>query len=166
MRRSIMALTVLAGAATFSLAAPVSAFASTGDNVTASPKVVEPGDTVTLSTSVCKLKSTNQEAHVTTDPIKGKTFTIELENGTGKFTVPNNAPNGTVEFEGTCEKSGEHLEGRFVVSNEPEGAMKTGSGGAVSGMNMAETISGGALAAAAAAGGVMALRRRRANGEA
>lgn len=159
MRRSLVALATVAGAAAFALAAPASAFAGSEGEIEVSPRVVEPGDTIMLSSEAC-----HHEAHVwiTVDGVK---YAIELEKKTsegvtGWFRVPRDADHGWYEVEGTCERSGRPLEGHFRVSHEPEGGPSTGAGGSVTGMNVSEAAGGATLTAAAAAGGVFLLRRR------
>jgi hypothetical protein len=159
MRRSLVALATVAGAAAFGLAAPASAFASSAGEIEVSPRVAEPGDTITLSTEACR-----GEAHVWV-VVDGVKHRIELEKKTsegitGWFRVPRDADKGRYEVEGTCERTGRALEGHFRVSNEPEGGPSTGAGGSVSGTSVTETAGGAALAATAAAGGVVLLRRR------
>ena len=165
MRRSLVALATLAGAAAIGLVAPTSAFAGSEGQIEASPRVVEPGGTVTLSSEACR-----GEAHVWV-VVDGVKHAIELEKRTGEgvtgwFRVPRDADQGRYEVEGTCDRTGRALEGHFRVSNEPEGGPSTGAGGSVTRMNTAETAGGGALAAAAAAGGVILLRRRGITGRA
>jgi hypothetical protein len=159
MRRSLVALATAAGAAAFALAAPATAFAGSEGQIEVSPRVVEPGDTITLSSEACR-----SEAHVwvTVDGVK---HAIELEKKTsegvtGWFRVPRDADQGWYEVEGTCQRTGKSLEGRFKVSNEPEGGPSTGAGGSISGMNVSEAAGGATLTAAAAAAGVFLLRRR------
>jgi hypothetical protein len=165
MRRSLVALAALGGAAAFGLAAPASAFASSTGEIEISPRVVEPGGSITLSTEACR-----SEAHVWV-VIDGVKHGIELETRTsegvtGSFTVPRDADQGRYEVEGTCQSTGKALEGDFRVSNEPEGGPSTGAGGSVSGTSLTETAGGAVLAATAAAGGIVLLRRRHLNGQA
>jgi hypothetical protein len=165
MRRSLVALAALAGAATFTLAAPANAFAGGAGEIEVSPMVVQPGHTITLSTEDCK-----GEAHVSVT-IDGVKHGIELEKKTsegitGTFRVPKDTDNGRFDVEGTCENTGRELEGHFFVKSGPSGGPSAGLGGSVAGMSVSETAGGATLATAAAAGGLVLLRRRRLQGRA
>lgn len=82
------------------------------------------------------------------------TMVVTLRQGTVKVTV------GGVSATVTCGKELFPTTSAFVPRISLKGSVETGSGGAVSGVNTAGIVGGGALAAAGLAGGVALLRRR------
>lgn len=172
--------TALSIAAVVLAGAPALA-AGTFEKLEVSPGSVQPGATVTVSTTAC-----GRDGAGTGDASAvGGPASLQLQTGThkevvvGQFKVPMGAKPGTYGIGVNC-KNGREATGDLVVANgsatapspapdqsasspakPPQGGMKTGVGGASeSGSGTAEIAAGAAVLTAAALGGTWFLRRR------
>ncbi|MEU2514835.1 hypothetical protein [Streptomyces syringium] len=155
--------------------------AGTFEKLEVSPGSVQPGATVTVSTTAC-----GRDGAGTGDASAvGGPASFQLKTGThkevvvGQFKVPTSAKPGTYGIGVNC-KNGREATGDLVVTKgsavspaspapstsspaakPPQGGMKTGVGGASeSGSGTAEIAAGAAVLTAAALGGTWYLRRR------
>ncbi|MEW2575599.1 hypothetical protein [Streptomyces syringium] len=168
--------------AAVALAGPPALAAGTFEKLEVSPGSVQPGATVTVSTTAC-----GRDGAGTGDASAvGGPASLQLKTGThkevvvGQFKVPTSAKPGTYGIGVNC-KNGREATGDLVVTKgsgsvapapapspatsspaqAPKGGMKTGVGGASeSGSGTAEIAAGAAVLTAAALGGTWFLRRR------